>query len=153
MNKPLLALVAVVWSGAAVAQTGTACLFTPVELTPFLGHTPKAGVSSTNRQGSVGCQYGMEEAPGIFFWVRVTGKCDRQGFQQQARTRQSLSGKTNRVFNGIGDEAYYSPGGTAAARLGTRCVELSGLRAGAQRVITEPEVQKLLALAVSRLGR
>jgi hypothetical protein len=153
MNKPLLALVALIWSGAAAAQTGTACLFTPVELAPFLGHTPRAGVTSTNRQGSVGCQYGMEDAQGIFFWVRVADRCDRQGFQQQAKTRQSASGKTNRVFSGLGDDAYYSPGGSAAARVGSRCVELSGLRAGAKRVITEAEVRKLLTLAVSRLGR
>jgi len=152
MNKPMLALVAVIWSGAAAAQTGTACLFTPVELTPFLGHTPRAGVTSTSRQGSVGCQYGMADAQGIFFWVRVTEKCDRQAFQQQARTRQSASGKTNRIFGGVGDEAFYSPGGSATARVGARCVELSGLRAGSKRVITEAEVQKLLALAVSRLG-
>lgn len=153
MNKALLAMVAAIWSGAAGAQTGAVCLFTPAELAPFLGHTPKAGVTSASRQGSAGCQYGMEDAREAFFWVRIAEKCDCKSFEQQARTRQSVSGKTNRVFSGIGDAAYYSPGGSAAARAGTRCVELSGLRAGAKRVITEAEVQKLLALAVSRLGK
>jgi len=152
MKKALLVMVAVIWSGAAVAQPGAVCLFTPLELAPFLGHTPKAGVTSTNRQGAAGCQYGMEDAREAFFWVRISEKCDRQGFQQQARSRQSVSGKTNVYFSGVGDEAYYSPGGSAAARVGARCVELSGLKAGAKRVITEAEVKKLLALAVSRLG-
>jgi hypothetical protein len=95
----------------------------------------------------------MEDAKEAFFWVRLSEKCDRQAFQQQARTRQSVSGKTNVFFGGVGDEAYYSPGGSAAARVGARCVELSGLKAGAKRVITEAEVKKLLALAVARVGR
>jgi hypothetical protein len=56
-------------------------------------------------------------------------------------------------LSGAGDAAYYSPGGTAAARVGSTCVELSGLRAGARRVITPAEAGQLLAVAVSRVGK
>jgi hypothetical protein len=153
MKRTLLALLAAGWCGAAAAQTGAVCLFAPAELAPILGHTPRAGVASTGRPGSSGCQYGMEDARESFFWVRIEEKCERKRFEQQARTRQSVSGKTNRVFTGVGDAAYYSPGGLAAVRVGARCVELSGLKTGAKRVVTEPEVQKLLALAVTRLGK
>ena len=153
MMKLLPVLLVTVWAGVASAQTGAVCLFTPAELAPYLGHTPKAGVPSTNRQGQASCQYGVEDAPDAYFWVRIDQKCDRQRFESQARTRQSVSGKANRVFTGVGDASYYSPGGSAAVRRGSKCVELSGLRAGAKRVITEAEVQKLLTVAASRLGK
>jgi hypothetical protein len=153
MNRTLLALLSVLWAGVAVAQAGPVCLFAPAELSPYLGHTPKAGVVSTSRQGLAGCQYGMEDAKEAFFWVRIDEKCSRQAFDRQAKARQSVSGKTNRFFSGVGDGAYFSPGGSAAVRVGARCVELSGLKAGAKRVITEAEVQKLLTLAASRLGK
>ena len=153
MKSAWLAAVLLLWSRPALAEPVTACLFAPVELSVTLGHTSKAGVSSTNGQGQPGCQYAMEGTTGIYFWVRIDPKCDQKRFESQARTRQSISGKTNVTLKGAGDAAYFSAGGTAAARAGSRCVELSGLRAGAKRVVTPSEAEKLLALAVTRVGR
>lgn len=153
MNRTLLVFVIVACPGAAFAQAGNACLFTPAELAAPLGHTPNAGIDTADRQGTHVCRYGVSNAPGRHFSIRVEPKCDQSHFEQQARLRQSISGKANQPYAGIGDAAYYSPGGTAAVRAGARCIELSGLRAGAQRVLTEAEVGKLLGLAASRAGR
>ena len=66
---------------------------------------------------------------------------------------QSTSGKANKPLSGIGDGAYFSSGGTAAMRLGAQCIELSGLRVGAKRVVTEADAGKLLSLAATRVGK
>lgn len=151
--KTILAAIAMLpGAGAAFAQTGSTCLYSPAELGVVLGHTPEAGEESKDRLGMPGCRYAMKGATGIYFYVRVRTKCDQKRFESHAKLMQSTSGKANRPLDGIGDGAYFSPGGTAAARMGGQCIELSGLRAGAKRVVTEADAAKLLALAASRLA-
>ena len=153
MKTMLAAMAMFLGAGTAFAQAGSACLFSSAELSATLGHTPEAGVESKDRLGVPSCRYGVKNAALRSFHVRLVTKCNPQRFEQHAKTMQSTSGKTNKPLGGIGDGAYFSPGGTAAARVGGRCIELSGLRAGAMRVVTEADAGKLLALAASRLGK
>lgn len=152
--KPMLAALAMSFgAGTAFAQAGSACLFTPAELDGTLGHTPEAGVNEKDRLGMSTCRYAVKGARGLYFSVRIVAKCDEERFQQHARTMQSTSGKANKPLSGIGDGAYFSPGGTAAARVGAQCIQFSGLNAGAKRGVGEADAGKLLALAASRLGK
>ena len=153
MKTMLAAMAMLIGTGTAFAQSGSACLFSPAELSATLGHTPEAGVESKDRLGTPSCRYGVKNAAGRYFSVRLVGKCDQKRFESHARTIQSMSGKANKPLEGIGDGAYYSPGGTAAARAGGQCVELSGLRAGAMQPVSEAGAGKLLALAASRAGK
>jgi hypothetical protein len=153
MKTMLAALAMLCGAGTAFAQTGSACLFTPAELEATLGHTPEAGVNDKDRLGMSTCRYAMKGTRGIHFSVRIVTKCDQPRFEQHAKTMQSISGKANKPLGGIGDGAYFSPGGTAAARVGGQCVQFSGLNAGAQRGVSEADAGKLLALAASRLGK
>lgn len=153
MNKTLAAVLLGMWTGVALAQTGPACIYSPAELSAALGHTPLAGVGSKDRLGMSHCSYVGQDSPGRKFWVRINTKCDQQRFETHAKTVQSTSGKPNKPLNGIGDGAYFSPGGTAAVRVGAQCVELSGLRAGAKRVVTGADAGKLLTLAASRVAK
>ena len=153
MNKKLWVVLMLTWSGAAFAQAGKACIFSPAELSATLGHTPEAGAAFKDMLGMQRCRYGMKNARGINFGV-IVRKCDQQRFEIHARMIQSTSGKANIPLNGIGDGAYFSPGGgSAAARVREQCIELSGLRAGAKRVVTKADAEKLLTLAVSRIGK
>jgi hypothetical protein len=140
------------WAGAALSQTGTACLFSPAELSSTLGQTPEAGVASKDRLGMLLCQYKIANAAVRGFSVRINPKCDQQRFEGNARLRQSTSGKANTLLNGYGDAAYYSPDGSASIRVGKQCIELSGLRGGKNGVITEAEAKHFLELTVSRAG-
>lgn len=151
MNKLLVTVFLGLGSCVAFAQTGPACIYSPAELSAALGHTPQAGVASKDRLGMQHCSYVGKDSPGRKFWVRINGKCDQQRFETHAKTVQSTSGKPNKPLSGMGDGAYFSPGGTAAVRVGSQCVELSGLRTGAKRVVTEADAAKLLALATSRV--
>jgi hypothetical protein len=151
MNKFLLVVLLGLGFKLAMAQTGPACIYSPAELSAALGHTPQAGVGSKDRLGSQHCSYVGKDSPGRKFWVHVKPKCDQQRFETHAKTMQSTSGKPNKPLSGVGDGAYFSPGGTAAVRVGAQCVELSGLRTGAMRVITEAEAAQLLTLAASRV--
>jgi len=153
MNKRLAAAVVCLWGGVALAQGGAACLYSPAELNAALGHTPLEGVASQDRQGMQLCRYVGKDSPNRKFSVRINTRCDQQRFETHARTMQSTSGKANKPLGGIGDGAYFSKGGTAAVRLGGQCVELSGLRAGARRVLTEADAGQLLTLAATRLRK
>ena len=100
------------------------------------------------------CRYAMQNAKGVFFYAHIRTKCTQAWFEGRVRLHQSMSGKTAKPLNGIGDGASSSPGaGTALARVGAQCIELSGLRAGAKRVVTAADAEKLLALAVARIGK
>jgi hypothetical protein len=153
MKSILAALSMLLAAGAAFAESDSACLFSPAELAPTLGHTPEAGVDSRDRLGMAWCRYGMKDTPARHFTVRVDTKCDEPRFIQHAKTRQSTSGKANKPLSGIGDGAYFSPAGTAAVRVGGKCAELSGLSSGARKAVTEGDAGKLLTLAASRLGK
>ncbi len=100
------------------------------------------------------CRYGMQNAKGIYFSAYIQKKCSQTWFEGRVKLHQSMSGKTGTPINGIGDGASFSPGaGTALARVGAQCIELGGLRAGAKRVVTAADAEKLLALAVARIGK
>lgn len=152
MKTTIAAMAMFLGSGAAFAQAGPACLYSPAELDAALGHTPQAGEESTDRLGMAHCRYAMKGVSGRYFSVRVVPKCDAKRFEAHAKTMQSTSGKANQPIEGIGDGAYYSPGGMAATRVGSRCIELSGLRAGAAKPVTAAELARLLTLAASRAG-
>lgn len=153
MNKHFVAVSLLMWTGAALAQTGTACLFSPAELSATLGHTPGAGVASTDRLGTLLCKYTIKDAKLRGFSVHIRAKCDQRKFEIHAKMKQSTSGKSNTPLKGFGDDAYFSPDGSATARVGTQCVELSGFRRGAKRALTAADAEPLLALAVARVGK
>lgn len=148
-----MAVSLLMWTGAAFAQAGTACLFSPAELSATLGHTPEAGVASMDRLGTQMCKYTIKNAKLRGFSVHIKTKCDQRKFEIHAKMKQSTSGKANTPLKGFGDDAYFSPDGSAAVRAGTQCIELSGLRSGAKRAVTAADAEPLLALAVSRSGK
>ena len=149
MKAILVSLLMVTSSGAALAQADASCLFKPAELAAALGQTPDTVVAKTDPSGT-SCSYRVGKSPA--FSARVVAKCDQARFDSHAKLMQSTSGKPNNPLAGIGDGAYFSPGGTAAARVGGRCIQLSGLRAGARREVTADDAAKLLGLAVTRVG-
>jgi hypothetical protein len=155
MKTKILTVLMLLWSSTAFAQQpGTACFYAPAELTEFLGHTPGAGVASLDRFGMPHCKYAMQNAKGIYFYAYIRTKCNQAWFEGRVKLHQSTSGKPGTPLNGIGDGASFLPGaGTALARVGAQCIELSGLRAGAKRVVTAADAEKLLALAVARIGK
>jgi len=153
MNKLVVAFSLWMLGGLAWAESGPACLYAPADLSAALGHTPHEGVASKDRLGMQLCRYLGKDSPNRKFSVRINTRCDQQQFEGHAKTMQSTSGKTNKPLNGIGDGAYFSPGGTAAVRLGGQCVELSGLRAGAKRVLTDADAGQLLSLAAALLRK
>ncbi len=153
MNKLMVAVSLWMLGGMAWAESGPACLYTPADLSAALGHTPQEGVASKDGLGMQLCRYVGKDSPNRKFSVRIKTKCDQQRFEIHAKTMQSISGKANKPLSGIGDGAYFSPGGTAAMRLGAQCVELSGLRVGAKRVLTDADAGQLLSLAATRLGK
>jgi len=153
MNKLTVAVALWMSVGFAWAGTGPACLYSPAELSAALGHTPQEGVASQDRLGMPLCRYVGKDSPNRKFSVRIVNRCDQQLFDTHAKTMQSTSGKANKPLSGIGDGAYFSSGGTAAMRMGAQCIELSGLRVGAKRVVTETDAGKLLSLAATRVGK
>lgn len=153
MKQHLVAISLLMGTGAAFAQSGTACIFSAAELSATLGHTPEAGVASQDRLGTQMCKYTIKNAKLRGFSVHIKAKCDQRKFEIHAKMKQSTSGKANTPLKGYGDDAYFSPDGSAAARVGTQCVELSGFRGGAKRAPIASDAEPLLALAVSRVGK
>jgi hypothetical protein len=154
MKKILLAISLLMWTGVAFSQVGTACIFSPAELGTTLGKTPEAGVASKDRLGILHCQYKIKNKSEKGFSVLISSRCDQSKFESKVKLNQSMSGKSVTLLKGYGDGAYFSPTGLAAVRVGTQCIELSGIRsAGTNRPIVEADAAPLLKLTVSRFKK
>lgn len=136
---------------AAPAVPKAPCLFAPADLEPILARLPAPGVEQRDARGN-SCSYAMPTRDVRRVVVQIDERFTAERFEQRVKIAARVAGSSPKMFEGIGDGAFYVAG-VAGARRGLKYVEISGLRQSAARPITPADAATLLKLALERLPR